>query len=71
MAGVGSGDGVGVDVSVSESSLQADPARSRNASAKLLSSFFTIECYGSMRQRNQIYLERSARPPTNSKLAHF
>ena len=51
-------DGVGVDVSVSEWSLQADPGRSRNASAMLLSSFFTIECYDSMRQRNQIYLER-------------
>ena len=53
---------MGVDVSVSEWSLQADPARSRNASAKLLSSFFTIECYDSMRQRNQIYLE--CRDPT-------
>ena len=58
IGGVGVADGVGVDVSVSEWSLQADPARSRNASAMLLSSFFTIECYDSMRQRNQIYLER-------------
>lgn len=52
--GLGIG-GVGVDVSVSELSLQADPAGSRNASARLLSSFFTIECYDSMKQRNQIY----------------
>jgi hypothetical protein len=56
IGGVGVAGGVGVDVSVSELSLQADPARSRNASAKLLSSFFTIECYDSMRQGNQIYL---------------
>jgi hypothetical protein len=62
-------DGMGVDVSVSEWSLQADPARSRNASAMPLSSFFTIECYDSMRQRNQIYLERRTRPPANSKRA--
>jgi hypothetical protein len=60
---------MGVDVSVSEWSLQADPARSRNASAMPLSSFFTIECYDSMRQRNQIYLERRTRPPANSKRA--
>jgi hypothetical protein len=58
IGGVGLAEGVGVDVSVSEWSLQADPARSRNASAMLLSNFFTIECYDSMRQRNQIYLER-------------
>src|SRR5580704_1256284 len=58
IGGVGVADGVGVDVPVSEWSLQADPGRSRNASAMLLSSFFTIECYDSMRQRNQIYLER-------------
>jgi hypothetical protein len=69
IGGVGLADGMGVDVSVSEWSLQADPARSRNASAMPLSSFFTIECYDSMRQRNQIYLERRTRPPANSKRA--
>jgi len=58
IGGVGVADGVGVGVSVSEWSLQADPGRSRDASAMLLSSFFAIECYDSMRQRNQIYLER-------------
>jgi hypothetical protein len=71
IGGVGLADGMGVDVSVSEWSLQADPARSRNASAMPLSSFFTIECYDSMRQRNQIYLKRGTKPPTNSKLAHL
>jgi hypothetical protein len=42
IGGVGWADGVGVDASVSEWSLQADPARSRNASAKLLSSFLRL-----------------------------
>ena len=70
IGGVGVADGVGVDVSVSEWSLQADPARSRNVSAMLLSSFFTIECYDSTRQRNQIYLiylERSTSGWTGCK----
>jgi len=76
IGGVGLAEGVGVDVSVSEWSLQADPARSRNASAMLLSSFFTIECYDSMGQRNQIYLiywngRPVAGPPANPKLARF
>lgn len=41
IGGVGVADGVGVG--------EADPGRSRNASAMLLSSFFTSECYDSMR----------------------